>query len=163
LTCLETTLKAQTVCSPTNTTCICTDGPLNAAIQACVGQFCTLKQTLVALNVTETMCQRPVRDITWIPTVVASTTGGAALIAVVLRTASAYSDTHFGWDDGCVAVAGIFVILMNAMQMPLGNAGFGRDVWTVSPANIVYILKVCAVPLLLPVSKPNANDYSWSG
>lgn len=44
--CLETSLKAQDTCAPTNTTCICTNAPLMAAIQGCVLTSCTVKQAL---------------------------------------------------------------------------------------------------------------------
>ncbi|KAH8730153.1 hypothetical protein GQ44DRAFT_823495 [Phaeosphaeriaceae sp. PMI808] len=140
--CLETNLRTISTCAKDDLVCICTDPRLAAAMQACVGVSCSVKQTLTALNVTDTMCQRPVRDRTHISTVVAGITGGSAVLAVILRTIDVLVDGQFGWDDACTLAAGIWVIPMNAVQFPIGPAGFGRDAWTVPFENLVLIQKM---------------------
>ena len=92
------------------------------------------------------MCEWPIRDRTYIPTVVASVTGGAALLAVILRTGAALYTHKFGYDDACALGAGIFVIPMNTVQLLTGPAGFGKDIWTVPFPNLDFILKVWAIP-----------------
>jgi hypothetical protein len=114
---------------------------LAAATQACVGKLCTVKQTMTALNATNTVCQRPVRDRTHITTIVACITGGFAVLVVLLRTIDTMLDGNFGWDDACALGAGIWAIAMNAVQLPIGPAGFGRDAWTVPFENLVLIQK----------------------
>ncbi|KAF2864811.1 hypothetical protein BDV95DRAFT_613177 [Massariosphaeria phaeospora] len=140
--CLQSSLEAQTACAPDNLPCICTNVPLNNAIQACVGKSCTVKQALVALNVTSTMCDRPIRDRTHITNVLIGTTGGFALVAVILRTSNALWLGSFQADDACALAAGLFMIIDNAVTFPTGPAGFGKDVWTVPFENITYILKL---------------------
>lgn len=83
--CLESSLKAQETCAPTNTTCICTNQPLLGAIQGCVLSTCTLIEALAAQNITQTMCGAPIRDITHITPIVTGVSGGAAIISVITR------------------------------------------------------------------------------
>jgi hypothetical protein len=134
------------VCASNDTTCICTDIQLAVAIQACAGMSCSIKEILIAMNVTDTMCQRPRRDKSHQTTVGASLVGGLAVLAVVLRTIEARLGGHFGWHDACALGAGICAIPFNAVQLLIGPAGFGRDTWTVPTHNLVLILKVrCGV------------------
>jgi hypothetical protein len=86
---------------------MCDDGQSVAATEACIGMSCNLKQMMTALNVTETMCQRPRRNKTYKTTVGASVTGGSAVLAVVLRIIDTWVDGHFGWHDACAVGAGI--------------------------------------------------------
>lgn len=130
-------------------TCICTDPALNLAIQGCVAQACTMKQTLVALNVTETTCLRPVRDNTHLVTIVAAVTGGAALVLVLLRLYTSIAGHQFGLDDTCAAAAGVVLIVINTITLFLGPAGIGRDIWYLTPEQIYHAIKVRELTALL--------------
>lgn len=44
--CLQVSLEAQDKCTATDVACICADKPLNAAIQGCVLQKCTVIDAL---------------------------------------------------------------------------------------------------------------------
>jgi hypothetical protein len=109
---------------------------------ACASGTCTIKQALTALNVTATMCQRPVRDLTRLPRVIASTHGGVAALAALLRTINTQGESQFGWDDACAPVAGIFSIPMNVLILRMADAGLGRDTWTLPFDNVSRIMKV---------------------
>jgi len=88
------------------------------------------------------MCDWPVREKTYVTTVVASTTGSLAVFAVLLRTFDALLYHQFGWHDACALGAGVWAIPMNTVQLLVGPAGFGRDIWTVPFDNLVLIQKV---------------------
>lgn len=91
------------------------------------------------------MCDWPVREKTYVTTVVASTTELLAVFAVLLRTIDALLFRQFGWHDACASGAGIWAVPMNTVQLLIGAAGFGRDIWTVPFDNLVLIQKVSTV------------------
>lgn len=45
-TCFQSAVEKQTACEPTDVQCICTNAPLQGAIQECVAGSCTVRQTL---------------------------------------------------------------------------------------------------------------------
>lgn len=100
----------------------------------------------VALNVTNTMCERPIRDRTKISSVLCGITGSLAIIAVILRMINTWQCENFAMDDACALLAGLFVIPENAATFATGPAGFGKDIWTVPFDKITYILKVRCSP-----------------
>ncbi|KAF1948860.1 hypothetical protein CC80DRAFT_485537 [Byssothecium circinans] len=137
--CLTSSLAAQEKCAPTDTACICTDAPLTAAIQTCVLQSCSVIEALAAQNATQTMCGAPVRDITHITPIISGVSGGAALIAVVIRIWT--SGVNFGADDGCIVAAMIFALPMAVLEFIMSALGFGKDIWTIQPKDIYLIVK----------------------
>jgi hypothetical protein len=88
------------------------------------------------------MCDTPVRDNTRITNLLCGITLNLALIAVILRTVNALYIGAFGKDDACALIAGIFMIIDNAVTFPAGPAGYGLDIWRVPFDNITFILKV---------------------
>jgi hypothetical protein len=97
---------------------------------------------IVSKNITATRCKEPVRDRTKITNLLCGVTGGLALLAVSLRTANALYIGAFGKDDACALLAGIFMVVDNAVTFPAGPAGYGLDIWMVPFENITFILKV---------------------
>ncbi|KAF2728073.1 hypothetical protein EJ04DRAFT_569846 [Polyplosphaeria fusca] len=150
--CLVQSLQQVPVCNATDISCICSNQDLNAAIKACVGASCTVKQALTATNATMTMCGAPVRDRTHLLPLISGISGLFALVAVIVRTIAA--GPNFGLDDffACAAMAG--AIPMDVLQLYTGPAGFGKDVWNVSFDNIYLILKYVYITQVLyyPVS-----------
>ena len=70
-------LAHNSTCSPSNTTCLCTDALFQNAMAACITQSCTVKESLstyvlhpisppddavATLNLTNTLCNVPIRD-----------------------------------------------------------------------------------------------------
>jgi hypothetical protein len=155
--CLETSLKAQTTCAPTDITCICTTKSLMGAIQGCVLSSCTLIEALckfldvtehlrgiltrtAAQNSTEKMCGHPVRDITHITPIVTGVSGGAAMLAVIVRCL--LSRNSFGLDDAFVIAAFVSALPMGILEFIMSDDGFGRDIWTIPSAKIYRIVQV---------------------
>ncbi|USP81525.1 hypothetical protein yc1106_08799 [Curvularia clavata] len=136
--CLESSLKAQTVCAPTNMTCICTDEPLQKAIQTCVLSSCTVVEALAAQNATETMCGRPVRDITQITPIVSGVSGGLAIMAVLARCIAV--GRNFAIDDVHAVLALLSALPMGILEFPMSYDGFGKDIWTIPPEKISRII-----------------------
>ncbi|PVI04707.1 hypothetical protein DM02DRAFT_555946 [Periconia macrospinosa] len=137
--CLQQSLAAQSKCSATDINCICTDEPLNTAVQGCVLKSCTVIEALAAQNATQTLCGAPVRDITSITPVIAGVSGGLALMAVIIRVW--ITGANFGLDDGCVVAALTLAIPMAVLEFLMSNLGFGKDIWTIEPENIYEIVK----------------------
>ncbi|KAH7112486.1 hypothetical protein B0J11DRAFT_185921 [Dendryphion nanum] len=137
--CLQASLKAQDLCSPTNITCICTNVALMGSIQTCVLSTCTVKEALSAQNVTQTMCGQPVRDITHITPIVTGVSGAAAIIAVVVRSALAYAS--FSLDDMFAVAALISALPMGILEFFMAADGFGKDIWNIPHNNIYQIIK----------------------
>jgi hypothetical protein len=113
----------------------------------CVFVACSIKEIVKAQNATAEMCHWPVRGRTYVTTIVATTTGTLTVFAVLLRTVDAWLYRHFGWHDACALGAGIWAIPMNTVQLLIGPAGFGRDVWTVPFDKLVLIQKVSLQPV----------------
>jgi hypothetical protein len=136
-------IKYNSTCTTNDLNCICNvDLELSEAMTNCVYVACTIKEIIMAQNQTSVLCDWPVRGRTYITTVVASTTGSLTVLAVLLRTVDALMYHHFGWHDACALVAGIWAVPMNTVQLLVGPAGFGRDVWTVPFDQLVLIQKV---------------------
>jgi hypothetical protein len=111
-------------------------------MHACADRTCTIRQALTALNITATMCQRPVRNRSIQPMTIASVSGSIAAISVLLRTLDALVNGPFKWDDVCSLGAGLTMIPMNVLQLRIVSAGLGRDTWTLPFEDVTYIQKV---------------------
>lgn len=104
--------------------------------------MCIVRLALTALNVTATMCQRPIRNGSIKPIIVGSVSGGLSIVAVLIRTVGTIFDGHFGWDDACALGAGITSIPMTSFLLRIAFAGLGQGTWTLSFGNITHIQKV---------------------
>lgn len=157
--CFQGALQNQTACSPTDVQCICTDGPFNAAIESCVGSLCSVREILgefsfntfrvplirtllVAVNVTSTMCNRPIRDQSNLLFVTGLVSGKAALLVGGVRTFVASYQDSFGLDDAFALAAEAACLPVTVIQCITPKLGFGKDTWTVPQENIYRALKV---------------------
>lgn len=134
MTCLFTAVS-RSPCQLTDFDCICTNAPVQSAVEACVLQSCTVKEGLTTKNLTSTLCGAPVRDrsgrlkATNIALAVLSNLSiFARITAKITRINLNYG---FGADDVCLLVA-TYVGLSNAVVIDRGNipSGLGRDIWT---------------------------------
>lgn len=101
----------------------------------------TLTKPTVAQNTTATICDRPIRDRTYISPIITGVSGGAALFSVAARCYIV--GKGFALDDFFAVLAFISAIPLGVMQFLSLDAGNGRDTWTVTPENITLIMKVC--------------------
>ncbi|CAI6339320.1 unnamed protein product [Periconia digitata] len=141
-TCFETALQNQNECTPDNIPCICTSPSVNAAIQGCVGTTCTVREALVAVNGTSTMCGAPTRDKSDVLLNAAIASGVVAFVAVTMRMSVAFMARSFRWDDACALAAWLTSIPLTVLQFITPGLGLGRDTWTLAPTNITKILKL---------------------
>lgn len=86
------------------------------------------------------MCGAEVRDITHITPIIAGTSGGAAIIGVVVRVWMSGAD--FWLDDAMCVLALAFAIPMAVLEFLMSSLGFGKDIWTLTPAQIYRIVQV---------------------
>jgi hypothetical protein len=137
--CLVSSVRRHSLCSAADLTCLC-KGPieLSKAVTNCVYVTCSIKEIVKGQNATAELCDWLVREKRHV-TVVASTTGSLAVFAVLLRTIDALLYGRFGWHDACALVAGVWAVPLNTVQLLVGPAGFGADIWTVPFDNLVRI------------------------
>ncbi|KAF7945312.1 hypothetical protein EAE96_010088 [Botrytis aclada] len=142
LTCLTTALSNST-CSPTDQQCICTNVPLNTAVNICVMEECTIKEALSTKNVTSVACNAPVRDKRDLYNWISNSFVVASWVAYLLRIASRFtSDTQLWWDDYVatfVMIVGLPQAVINVRGLT-GN-GLGKDIWTLSFTNISDMIR----------------------
>jgi hypothetical protein len=63
-------------------------------MQVCIGRLCNIEQKMISMNVTDTTCDRPRRDNTFLTTICASFVGSLTVLAVVLPTVEAWIGNH---------------------------------------------------------------------
>ncbi|KAK4155837.1 hypothetical protein C8A00DRAFT_13162 [Chaetomidium leptoderma] len=121
--------------------CICKNAPLQGQISVCVATSCTIKELLLAKNMTDTSCGVPVRnqgstfDATSIVLVVISCGTVMVRLAfklIVTRSLSA--------DDYLVFVL-VLIAIPSQLLIHYGTApNVGRDIWALTPQNITDFL-----------------------
>ncbi|KUJ18461.1 uncharacterized protein LY89DRAFT_569212, partial [Mollisia scopiformis] len=141
--CLVQSLSNST-CLPTDEECICTNAPLNAEIRSCVESTCTVKESLVTLNVTSVACNAPIRDRRTLYDVISNVFGVISGVAVVLRLLSRYlSDCNFWFDDYAILLTMAIGIPSSVISVHgLTSNGLGKDIWTLSFKNISDMIHV---------------------
>ncbi|TVY83257.1 Satratoxin biosynthesis SC1 cluster protein [Lachnellula suecica] len=143
LICLVTAIEASS-CAATNQTCICRDEALQVNATICIATSCTLKESLVIKNATETSCGVPVRSKTAMYNTISTTFGVLSGFVVLLRIASKFlTHAEWGWDDLAVGLT-LATGIPTSVLVPHGltSNGLGRDIWTVTPKEITEFLHV---------------------
>lgn len=97
-------------------------------------------QKIAAQNVTQTMCGHSQRDITHITPIVTGVSGGAALVAVIIRAIAARDG--FSLDDIFAVAALITALPMGILEFFMSADGFGKDIWAIPHSNIYRIIQV---------------------
>ncbi|KAH7402899.1 hypothetical protein BKA66DRAFT_507745 [Pyrenochaeta sp. MPI-SDFR-AT-0127] len=138
--CLEISLKAQYTCNPTNTTCVCTAQPLMKAIEDCVMSSCTVIESLAAKNLTQTMCGKPIRNLSHVTPIVSGVSGAVAIVAVIIR--SFLTGGIFALDDIFAITALLSALPMGILQFFVAVDGFGKDIWTLQPEKIYRVVQL---------------------
>lgn len=160
--CLETILP-QSQCAPTNQTCICTNVSFKDELSGCVAANCTIKETLTTLNITNTECGEPVRDLTE-PSIVIPSVGYIVLLFIAVRIYTRMvlvPGSTLGWDDWTVVALGAVMVALNAGSILLGKAGLGKDIWTLEFGSVTQILKIYFIQELLYVTSITLTKISF--
>lgn len=106
--------------------------------------------TIGAQNSTQTMCGDPVRDNTKVTPITTGVFGGLAILGVAMRCVA--TKGSFALDDIFAVAALIVALPMGILEFFMSSDGFGKDLWTIPPANIYRIVQV---------SKPNHGPDSY--
>ncbi|KAL2142497.1 hypothetical protein VTI28DRAFT_1099 [Corynascus sepedonium] len=143
------TAIGNSTCEVTDAKCLCTDVQFNNDATTCIMSTCTIRQSLVAKNVTEHMCGRgPEGDGSLIPVYLIFI--GLAVVAVALRlVARVLTQAYFWWDDFANLFAFVGSAVFTAMNIKSIELGQSLDIWFVSPDNITMVLKLFFVDMLL--------------
>ncbi|KAH8669062.1 CFEM domain-containing protein [Xylariales sp. PMI_506] len=154
--CLEEVIVDST-CSLTNATCICSNAALQAEVTLCVSANCTIKESLTTKNVTETLCDAPVRDKSQLSNDIAITFGVLSAAFVLLRTShKLMARMELGLDDWFIILTLLSGLPSTVMVVRGTTAnGLGRDIWTIPFDNITsfgYWLYIMAVLYFLQVT-----------
>ncbi|KPM37241.1 hypothetical protein AK830_g9309 [Neonectria ditissima] len=156
--CLTTAL-ANSPCTPTNTTCMCTNEHLRLDMTACATKSCTVKDSLVTKNLTMTSCDAPVRDRSGGYIAMSNVLAVVSALCVIQRFFSkVWWKIGLGLDDWFLLAT--FVVSIPSLIINVYGAaanGLGRDIWTVPfdqitkfgmYFNIMAVLYFAQVPLL---------------
>ncbi|PLN79582.1 integral membrane protein [Aspergillus taichungensis] len=119
-------------CALNDQGCICTNKQLIEDLSVCVTAACTIRETLVSINITNTDCGVPVRDNT-APSIIIPAVGLNVLLLVALRTYTRFKVTasETGLDDWAVLLLAVSVV---------GKTGLGRDMWTLDFDRITRVI-----------------------
>lgn len=141
--CLATAV-AQSPIQHTDQASVCADAKLQGAVEACVLQSCTLRQSLTTKNVTATSCHAPTRysgDSIRVSNLILSIVTVVCGLSRIIYKA-AFSIGELGYDDYSVLaalIAGVpSVVIIDRAIVP---NGLGRDVWTVSFEQITNFVR----------------------
>ncbi|KAJ5967134.1 Nucleic acid-binding OB-fold [Penicillium viridicatum] len=85
------------------------------------------------------MCHSPIRNKANVITITNSVLGGLAIVATFIRSLEFHK--HFGLEDIFVIFGLLFSVGMGILEFFMVDAGYGRDIWTISFSNITFILK----------------------
>ncbi|KAK8113112.1 hypothetical protein PG984_013638 [Apiospora sp. TS-2023a] len=149
--CLSRAIEASP-CGMTDVRCQCTNAEFVANAQMCIVVSCTVEQSLVAKNVTQTMCGAPIRDKRSMYNYISCTLMAVACLFVVIRISykKLCTTVELGLDDWF-----IFLALLNCVPSAIINVllltrnGLGKDIWTLTPDQIegfakgFYAITIC--------------------
>ncbi|KAI1877994.1 uncharacterized protein JN550_000176 [Neoarthrinium moseri] len=118
---------AQSACSISNITCICTNSTLKAKIQTCILSNCSIREAL----------REDRTGLVWHLGLAFMIIG---LVAFFIRCLERLRARTWGMDDSVISVVAAILIPMGALTIPLSNYGLGLDMWNVSSDDINSIL-----------------------
>ncbi|UPX11213.1 uncharacterized protein EKO05_0001833 [Ascochyta rabiei] len=143
--CYGASHSSQVPCMFGNNDCTCMNSAASAAAQSCILQSCTVKEWLVTINATDTICQRSVRNESNVVFCCVTTLGSAALLAIIMRLFVAMRQNTFGYDDLFACLAACMSVSSSIGLALSAKLGLGRDIWTLKPHEINRIHKITYV------------------
>ncbi|KAI1417018.1 hypothetical protein F5Y13DRAFT_103297 [Hypoxylon sp. FL1857] len=142
LKCLVTSV-ANSDCTLTNTTCICTNELLQGQITECVQASCSIRDQLATKKFSVESCGVKGEDRTALVWIIAIIFGALGLLAFILRCMARLIGPHdWGHDDSVMCVVMALEIALAGLSIPLSQNGLGLDMWFVPHDNITEILRL---------------------
>ncbi|KAI1390658.1 uncharacterized protein F4822DRAFT_157102 [Hypoxylon trugodes] len=140
LACLNTAISNSN-CPPTDQACIYSTGAINNNATLCIKAACTVRELLVAQNVTNRPCGvEPAVNSTYVPIMIAFITLAAVAVSLQLL-ARVLTDMPIWWDDGANCTSMVTCIAYTVTMVQLKSGGFGTDIWAIPTENITSQLK----------------------
>ncbi|ETS84582.1 hypothetical protein PFICI_02607 [Pestalotiopsis fici W106-1] len=143
-------------CSATDVACQCTDAEFVSTAELCVMMSCTIEESLVAKNTTQTMCGAPIRDKSTEYTVVTTVLMSLACIFVLVRLGyrQFFTATDLGLDDWFILLTLLNCVPSAVINVSmLSNYGLGKDIWTLTPDEITSFARGFFIITLLYFSE----------
>ncbi|KAJ5753504.1 uncharacterized protein N7511_007657 [Penicillium nucicola] len=144
-------LVPQSTCASDNQTCICTNVDLNQELNLCVSANCTIREGLTTINSTDTTCGAPIRDKTSLSVIVPAVGIGVIVVLIILRmyTTLFLKSLNIDLDDWATIFLGCCAVPVNVGSILLGNAGLGKDMWTLEFDKIIRVFYLFYIQELL--------------
>ncbi|KAL4891144.1 hypothetical protein BDV59DRAFT_194593 [Aspergillus ambiguus] len=130
--------------------CICQDTQLNAQLEPCILQGCTVREALkrkltraaAAQRFSYATCQYPTSHNVEVFPIVNIVGIIVAILSVSLRVAGRVVSSKMGRDDYTIVVALLTAAAISGVGFPMGSHGLGRDIWMVAFEDISKTLKL---------------------
>ncbi|ORY70520.1 uncharacterized protein BCR38DRAFT_422325 [Pseudomassariella vexata] len=145
----------ESTCATVDTACQCASEKYVATAEACVLTSCTVRESLVAKNVTQTLCGAPIRDKRVEYNVVSCTLISIAAVVVLFRLGykKFFTSNDLGLDDWLILLTLISCIPSSALNVAMANYGLGKDIWTLTPDMITSFAKLFYIIAILYFSE----------
>ncbi|KAH8901318.1 hypothetical protein GQ53DRAFT_814783 [Thozetella sp. PMI_491] len=142
--CLNDTMP-QLPCVPGQEPCPCYDALFAPGMLSCIGEQCSVADSLRTFNASSLVCDLPIVDRGRIVSVSGVAFGIIDATLIALRFTSRPRG-YIGWrdnvDDWVMIINGIFVLTMAVLGFELAQYGYGRDIWTLSFDQMTAINKL---------------------
>ncbi|KAH7121686.1 hypothetical protein EDB81DRAFT_952355 [Dactylonectria macrodidyma] len=138
-------------CDSQDLTCVCSDKSISKAIELCISDRCTIKESFITQNATSAACGIPVRDKSQLLINVTIILGTFSGFFVLLRLGSKLfiTNSSFGLDDTFIMLTLLCAIPSTAMNIHgAARHGEGKDIWTLDSHDVTqfgiyfYILHI---------------------
>lgn len=143
-------------CSMTDFDCQCANQEFVKTAETCVMMSCTLVESLSAKNTTQTMCRAPVRNKTATYEVASTILMALACVTVLVRLGykKFFTTIDLGLDDWFILLALLTCVPSAVLNVTmLAKSGLGKDIWTLTPAEITEFAKAFWIITLLYFSE----------
>ncbi|EEU34878.1 uncharacterized protein NECHADRAFT_55092, partial [Fusarium vanettenii 77-13-4] len=129
---------ADSPCLSIDETCLCSNKAVQSKVAGCVMESCTVKESLVATNLTRTGCGAPIHEKSRACVAHFITLAVISTLFIIERfSVKPFWGIPIWLDDWSILVSYLlsFVQMLLVVCGVVGH-GLGRDIWTVSPSDI---------------------------
>ncbi|KAK1998617.1 CFEM domain-containing protein [Colletotrichum falcatum] len=145
-------------CASTNQTCLCADHVYIDQVETCVRANCTVKESLIVKNQTDSGCGLYPAEPSNVILYVRAFTLIFPTLPLLMRIANKWMKiSPWGWDDTTIVVAYALLLVFTPLGFVSEHDGAGRDIWTLTPENIsrvllvFYALSICYMTCLAAI------------
>ncbi|KAL7945359.1 putative PTH11-type G-protein coupled receptor protein [Trichoderma barbatum] len=140
-----TKLVLDTPCTFSNLPCMCGNDEFFDAATICIRKACKISEALSTMNITETACGRPTRDLSGQYTSMNVVSGIITIIIVIVRLLFKRflsGSGQIGIDDWIIFAAIVIAVPATILnQVGLVGHGIGKDIWTLPASKLPLFAK----------------------